>query len=307
MLQAFLDKYAHLWVAPKDWRAYEQYVSGSLKRRFPHAEISMDQKLRDLKSGTSRQIDILIFSPQQVAIDCKCYGRKVHVKHVEAFLGMLDDLNINLGVLVTTKGYTKAALLRAKSDPRKIDLQILSPDRLSEYQHVGAPLIWRDTVGIFLECPKGWVTDSDGTSNRGYLVAMYPLGHTLESAQRHAEFLYANILRKDGEQSLEAVAAPHEAALVADGPQSTFRHDLLTLTDQSDQQRQAFLRTAANTGMNFGVEHSLYVDYGTHVLLLVILVPPKQTEKMQNLVVEVAKNSFEMVVDDKRPPRTNAD
>ena len=58
--------------------------------------------------------------------------------------------------------------------------------------------------------------------------------------------------------------------------------------------------------MNFGVEHSLYVDYDTHVLLLVILAPPEQTKKMQNLVIDVAKNSFEMVVDDKRPVRACA-
>jgi hypothetical protein len=105
---------------------------------------------------------------------------------------------------------------------------------------------------------------------------------------------------------LEAIAAAHEAASVADEPNSTFKYDLMTLTDQNNRQRQAFLRTAANTGMNFGVEHSLYVDYDTHVLLLVILAPPGQTEKRQNLVIEVAKNSFEMVIDDKRPVRTSA-
>jgi hypothetical protein len=271
VLHAFLDKWAHLWLAPNDWKSYESYVSGSLKRRFPHANVAADQKLKGKKSGVIRQIDVLVTASQQVVIDCKCYRRKVDVKHVEAFLGMLDDLDIPHGVLVTTKGYTKAAHARAKNDPREIDLQILSPDRLSEYQHVGAPLIWRDSVGIFLECPAGWVTDSDGGSKRGYLIAMYPLGHALESAKRHA-----------------------------DATESTFKYRKLRLKDQAGVERYAFLRTAQISTMDFWVEHSLYTDYGTHVLLLVLLSPPGQENKTEKLLIETATKSFEMTVSDKR-------
>jgi hypothetical protein len=301
VLQAFLKKWEHLWLAPNDWKSYEAYVSGSLKRRFPHADVAANQKLKGKKSGVIRQIDVLVTASQQVAVDCKCYRRKVDVKHVEAFLGMLDDLGIAYGVLVTTKGYTKAALARAKNDPRKNDLQILSPNRLSEYQHVGAPLIWMDSVGIFLECPPGWVTDSDGGGERGYLVAMYPLGHTIESAKRHAEFMYGNILRKDDNESLESVAAHHEADILADAPESVFRHQKLLLKDQKSVERQAFLRTAQISTMNFGVEHSLYTDYGTHVLLLVLLSPPGQENRTEKLLTAIAEKSFEMTIDDKRP------
>jgi len=300
MLQTFLEKWAHLWLASNDWKSYEAYVAGSLKRRFPHARVEANQKLPGKKSGITRQIDIVVTATQQVAVDCKCYRRKVDVKHVETFLGMLDDLGISHGVLVTTRGYTKAAFSRAKNDPRNIDLQILSPDRLSEYQHIGAPLIWKDSVGIFLECPDGWVTDSDGNSRRGFLVAMYPLGHSLESAQRHAEFLYGNILRKGDCQSLDEVAAPHEANILKDAPESTFRYRHLLLTDQRDVERSSLLRTATISNIKFGVEHSLYTDYQTHVLLLVLLSPPGEEDRTESLLIEVAAKSFELKVDDKR-------
>lgn len=129
MLKSFMEKWAHLWPQPGDWKAYEAYVSGSLKRRFPHAEIKTNQKMPGKKSGVIRQIDVLVSVREPVVVDCKCYRRKVHVKDVEAFLGMLDDLCVEFGILVTTRGYSKAALSRAKNDPRNIDLQILTPDR----------------------------------------------------------------------------------------------------------------------------------------------------------------------------------
>ena len=294
-----MEKWAHLWPQPGDWKAYEAYVSGSLKRRFPHAEIKTNQKMPGKKSGVIRQIDVLVSVREPVVVDCKCYRRKVHVKDVEAFLGMLDDLCVEFGILVTTRGYSKAALSRAKNDPRNIDLQILTPDRLSEYQHVGAPLIWKDSVGVFLECPEGWVTDSDGTSDRGYLVAMYPLGDTLESAQRHSEFLYANILRKGDDGSLEKLAAEHEETISADSPRATIEHRSVELVDQDGKNRQALLRVANIPKMNFGTEHSLYVDYTTHALLLVLLAPPN-CARASDFLIEVGSKSFELKVSDKR-------
>jgi hypothetical protein len=65
-------------------------------------KITTDAKLTGRLSEVPRQIDILIegnvsgVAPVTIALDCKCFSKKVDVKHVEAFLGMVDDIGINM-------------------------------------------------------------------------------------------------------------------------------------------------------------------------------------------------------------------
>jgi hypothetical protein len=47
-------------------------------------------------------------------VDCKCFTSRIDVGDVEQFLGLLDDVNCPLGMMVTTVGYSKAALRRAR-------------------------------------------------------------------------------------------------------------------------------------------------------------------------------------------------
>src|SRR5215467_13632336 len=103
-----------LWIPEGDWRQYEAYIFGALQRRFPGAAITPNAHLRGLRSGKERQIDVLVQRNLgdleiTVAFDCKCYKRKVNVNDVERFLGMLDDIRVSKGVLVTTKGYSTTA------------------------------------------------------------------------------------------------------------------------------------------------------------------------------------------------------
>jgi hypothetical protein len=103
---------ADLWIPGEDWNKYESYIFGSLQRRFPTARVSPNVHLPGLKSGRKRQIDVLVERSDggldiKIALDCKCYKRKVTVKDIETFLGMLDDVRVSKGVLVTTKGYSK--------------------------------------------------------------------------------------------------------------------------------------------------------------------------------------------------------
>lgn len=64
-----------------------------------------------------RQIDILVtgdfasglLKNRTAAIDCKCYGRKINVTHAENFIGLIDDIQTDFGILITTKGWSEAA------------------------------------------------------------------------------------------------------------------------------------------------------------------------------------------------------
>jgi hypothetical protein len=165
-----------------------------------HATVRRNVHLPGLKTQRPRQIDILVEGnlggfDVRIAYDCKAYARKVNVNDVEKFLGMLGDIRVSKGVLMTTKGYTKGADERAKREPRDIDLKILTAEQLSEFHGVGGATLWRGPVAAQVYTPETWVVDNEQRSltSRPDDVPQfmtYPLRHTRDSAFRLAAFIY---------------------------------------------------------------------------------------------------------------------
>jgi hypothetical protein len=287
-----------LWLQQGDWKSYEAYVVGYLNEEYPNIVFENDVKVKGQLSSTWRQIDILARSEVPVAIECKYFGRLVDVKLVESFLSMLDDLGILIGVIITAKGYTKAALERAKNDTRVLSLEIISPDKFSEYQYIGAPLIYKEPLGILLQTPSGWLADTELTDHpSGALVFMYPLGRSLNGAMRNAAFIYANILtRPDDSNPLKLVSKEHEISLLHNNAEYQFTFELLELTDAKGVQRTALLRHAKGPPPIFGTEHALYLDYGTAVLMLVLNCPPNLEHQIVPLLITLYEGSAELKV-----------
>lgn len=105
-------------MAEPDWRRYEQQILEQVREwAGPDAKIEFDKKLPGRKSGTKRQIDILVtadfagglFKGCTIAIDCKCYSRKIDVGHADKFVGLIDDVQTDFGLLITNKGWSKGA------------------------------------------------------------------------------------------------------------------------------------------------------------------------------------------------------
>lgn len=105
-----------------DWRDYEEYIVEKLEEwGGDEAEVLFDQELPGTISGVKRQVDALVTGAfaggvekgLTAAVDCKCYSRKVDIKAVEAFLGLVEDVQTDLGLLVTNVGYSEAAIRRA--------------------------------------------------------------------------------------------------------------------------------------------------------------------------------------------------
>jgi len=267
-----------LWVRPDDWRKYEQYVFGTLQRRFPEGTVRPDAHLRGTKSGVTRQIDVLV-EPKiddgtlRIAVDCKCYKRKVDVKDVESFLGMLDDIQVSHGVLVTTKGYTKAAYERVRCESRNIDLQILSPSRLSDYQFIGCLWLWKGGIAVIVEPPDGWVVDIENQIGP-FQFSMYPLGHNRGSAMKGCPFLYgAIVLKTDAAATIEAIAAQDERIVTAHYPDAKFKYIASSWSTESNEASKALLRVGNIDPSYGGPEYSLYIDIPTGALRVVMLCP----------------------------------
>lgn len=292
------------WLEAGDWRSFEHYVAAFLTAHYRGIAFELDVKIRGAKSGTLRQIDILADAATPTAIECKHVSRRVDVKCVESFLGMLDDVGLRAGILISSKGFSRAALERATNDPRQIDLAMLLPERLSDYQFAVPPLLWTNDLAVWLDLPTGWILDIEKSADVGAPAAyFYPLGHTRDSAQSVGEICYANFLTPlPGSDRLAATAAPHEAILRSDDPDVGVSVDRLELADGDGKRRPALLRVT-RSGDGLGrTEHALYVDYGSAILLLVMLSAPRQAmRKAADLLVFYEKSITLAVVGGDRP------
>lgn len=116
------------------WRDYEDHIYEKLSTwAGPEARVEFDQEMLGKFSEVNRQIDILISGrfanvtdrDITAAVDCKYYTREIDVKKVDEFVGFLEDVQTDLGILITNRGFTPAAQRRAN---RGVDLQVIVAD-----------------------------------------------------------------------------------------------------------------------------------------------------------------------------------
>jgi len=109
------------------WRIYEKVVA-DCKAKYPDCEVTRNHFVVGRRSTVRRQVDVWVTAniaghDVKLAIECRCYGRKIGIKDMDAFCGFLDDVSANKGVLVTTAGFTSGAEKRAKG--ADIDLRVM--------------------------------------------------------------------------------------------------------------------------------------------------------------------------------------
>ena len=103
------------------WKRFEKLVY-EIQRSFSDTTAIVTHKdhITGVDSRVSREIDISIKQqvaqfPILVVIDCKDYAEPVDVKTVEEFAGLAQDVRANKGVIVSSNGFTPAALNVAKN------------------------------------------------------------------------------------------------------------------------------------------------------------------------------------------------
>ncbi len=301
---------------PIDWRQYEAYVFGTLERLLPSAKITKDVRVKGLKTGRPRQIDVLVERDLggfnlKIAIDCKSYGRRVNVKDVESFLGMLDDIRVSKGVLMTTKGYSNTAWNRAQNESRDIELHILTVEQLSRFHSIGYAVLWKGPVAAVVSPPEGWVVDNEqspivpGSDHPADTpqFTLYPLGHTRDSAVFAGAFIYGGIVLKSPEvPTMEAIARSHEQRVLEKCQAATFER-LPTIRRESwagREPEQTILRIGRIHVGYKGPEYSLYIDHPKGVLLLVLFCPEGKDDTYLPLLKWVGEKAMMFDCVDKR-------
>lgn len=106
------------------WKQYEEQILKQVRTwAGPDATIEFDKKLPGKKSGGDRQIDILVTADfaggllknRTAAIDCKCYSRNIDVGNADKFIGLIEDVQTDFGILITNRGWSETAKERLPS------------------------------------------------------------------------------------------------------------------------------------------------------------------------------------------------
>lgn len=105
---------------PKPGRDLEVLVAAierAVGQRGPYA-VESPARLRDRITGELREIDVLVTSTAgrhtvRVGIECRDKNRKVDAPAVEAFRSKVQDLEIHKAIMVSSRGFTSPARMKA--------------------------------------------------------------------------------------------------------------------------------------------------------------------------------------------------
>ncbi len=114
-------------IESQDWRKYERRIHEELGKVYKDCEFVFDDKIFGKFSKIDRQIDISIrgeVGGNKILgiVDCKYFSSNIDVKIVESFLGMIEDVKANFGLIITNRGYSKAAKNRVEIKNLKLDI-----------------------------------------------------------------------------------------------------------------------------------------------------------------------------------------
>ncbi len=111
-----------------DWKSYEDQVCEVCKRVFINSEVVQNTYIKGLFSKRERQIDVLVknFQKKTLIVDAKHYKKKVDIKTVEYFIGMLKDVNVDYGIIISDVGFTKSAINRAHKGENNVGIDVQS-------------------------------------------------------------------------------------------------------------------------------------------------------------------------------------
>ena len=269
-----------------DWREYEEQVLSELTRRYPNASIRRNVMVPGRHSGVVRQLDLLIEelvldSPIRIVVDAKHRRDRIDVNDVEAFLSMMSDVDAHRGLLISSSGYTKAALGRAHSDPsHDLELDVLTLAELKAFQ---GPLAipYSGAAGVLLPAPFGWVVDA--TKRKGLVACLYERGSDFEHACQANEWMYLNFWKKDADAStINDLLRVQQAVL------GTAKIDLFE-GPRRDDGRTTLIRKAEVPGYPT-TEYTGFVEFASFILFVVMFSPSNTTKRNLRKLREVLRS-----------------
>lgn len=150
----------------KDWKSYERLVAALCMDEHDQSRtVIPNARITGFISNRKRQIDVLVdyrFNTdlsRRIIFDAKNKKRPIDIKEVEAFEGLMKDVNAKRGFIVCSNGYTKAALKRAQENigirivpASNIDeIDISSWDECRSIKCLNGLVLWDVTPGLIID------------------------------------------------------------------------------------------------------------------------------------------------------------
>lgn len=283
----------------QDWKLYEATILEHFQKVYPEFEILANQKIVGINSKRSRQIDILITGQLagftvQIVIDCKHFSRKVDVKTVESFIGMLADVQASKGVLITNVGYTESAIRRAKADTRDVQLDIVDFEDLPQFSGVQDAVIskWneQERMAAIFACPFGWVVHE--TPRPGMPASLTKREITWEEGWVAREFMYVNLVSKQEFGSLDDIFAYHERCSEVDFPGVEFDYFESPEPWFENQFADRLVLRIGYYHQYPETEMSVFLDFRTFYVFCVLTTPKATRDQNQKKLAFVARTTI---------------
>jgi hypothetical protein len=254
------------------WRKYEKDIFGHYKYLYPNCEISFNKKITGKVSGSLRQIDIFICGTIagfqiNIAIDCKNYNKKVDIKVVESFLGLMKDINCNKGIIVTQKGFTSSAYRRALNDHSDLELRILNFEQLLHFNGFGF-VAYNLPFGVYIPIPMEWTfIDAYPIPDPAMCAFLFPSILGLEGSFKNQNFMAIKIAHKKDDLTLNNLLKVHERQSIANNPKS--ETNWINLECKNEALNCILSKTHSQNSHSFN--ETLYIEYDQFILLAQIL------------------------------------
>ena len=97
-----------------NWKTYEWAVFNRYYDFYPDSDFTVKYKFNTKgKSGALRKFDLVIINKKEkrieFAIECKRHIRKLDIKIIDSFFGMLEDVGVSKGIIISPIGFSKSA------------------------------------------------------------------------------------------------------------------------------------------------------------------------------------------------------
>lgn len=275
------------------WKDYENAVFEECERVFhsQEAKIIRDTCLIGRFSGVKRQIDVLIrfYENGKITstclVECKHYSKKINVKIVDSFIGCLEDVGADKGVLVSENGFTKAAINRAYKGKDNIEVDILSLVELQQFQGYGA-IVYSGENALSIAPPFGWIID--GKRRIVAPAVFYRRGISFEAARRiEKEWMYLQFWTKKTENdSMENVIEFQNSQLKEKDECAEIRlYELDGLTI-----REAYLPSYSNA------EITVFREFDRFIAFLILFCPDCYIQKDTMKAVSMLNKAIPLIV-----------
>lgn len=272
----------------KAWQKYENEVYDECCRIYGEEKVERNVTKVGVSSQVPRQIDVLVHSDEgDIVFDAKYYSKHVNVKTIEAMIGMYGDLGVERFVVVTNKGYSKAALRRAHLGNENVEADVLSLGELKRMQGYGA-MPYSGKYAVTLFAPFAWIIDAETSVHPDTPAILYRTGITLTDAVREKEFAYLRfwIKNRDEVNTIEQLAEHHKEECTEADPNGQW----------SILEEQPYVMASYAHSKSTIVEYFGYKDFDEFMIFIVLYCEEEKWERNRHKLSYMLEHALPMYI-----------